>query len=261
MAMTAHSPHELDATAQASRPHRHQALPPVWWDAAHHRVHRDPRPHPPNPRRPRSRLPAPSTRSTAEHARGRTPSLAVTHPFPTPPTCSEQHRCGWMSSVGAIGFRCLKFDAKTPWSRVRWVRGRGTCAHSSDRRRQPEYRARTRSGARGPRLARCWRGISGAGANRQHIRPALPCPENRLALVLMQEERPALVAGVGLADPEDPRAFLGRTPCPTRSSIVPPALNVGFSWRSGSGQNPSPSRRRSANSLIRSSRILMKLRG
>ena len=42
--------------------------------------------------------------------------------------------------------------------------------------------------------------------------------------------------------------------------MVPPGLNVGLSWRSGSGQNPSSPRMPSTNVSIRASRILMKLR-
>ena len=42
--------------------------------------------------------------------------------------------------------------------------------------------------------------------------------------------------------------------------MVPPGLNVGLSWRSGSGQNPSAPRIPSTNASIRGLRILMKLR-
>ena len=49
--------------------------------------------------------------------------------------------------------------------------------------------------------------LPGAGAGGQHIGPALPCLQDRLALVLVQEELLAVVVGVGLADPEDAGTF------------------------------------------------------
>ena len=49
--------------------------------------------------------------------------------------------------------------------------------------------------------------LAGAGAGRQYVGLALLRLENRLALVLMQEELLAAVVGVGLVDPEDLRAF------------------------------------------------------
>ena len=49
--------------------------------------------------------------------------------------------------------------------------------------------------------------LSGAGARRQYVRAALLRLADRVALVLMEEELPAAVVGLGLVDPKDPRAF------------------------------------------------------
>ena len=98
------------------------------------------------------------------------------------------------------------------------------------------------------------------GAGRQYVRPPLGGLQNRVALVPVQEELLAAVVRIRLADPEDPRAFPVKDPSATRSSIVPPGLNVGFSCSSGCGQNPSPARWLSTNCLMRESPILMKLR-
>ena len=45
------------------------------------------------------------------------------------------------------------------------------------------------------------------GAGGQHIGPALSCLQDRLALVLVQEELLAAVVDVGLADPQDAGTF------------------------------------------------------
>ena len=49
--------------------------------------------------------------------------------------------------------------------------------------------------------------LSGAGAGRQYVGAALLRLADRLALVLVEEELPAAVVGLGLVDPEDSRAL------------------------------------------------------
>ena len=54
--------------------------------------------------------------------------------------------------------------------------------------------------------------LPGAGAGGQHVGSALPCLQDCLALMLVQEKLLAAVVGVGLADPEDAGTFLVEYP-------------------------------------------------
>ena len=102
--------------------------------------------------------------------------------------------------------------------------------------------------------------LAGAGAGRQYVGLALLRLENRLALVLMQEELLAAVVGVGLVDPEDLRAFpveysqldqfIDRAAGPERRVELEERLRP---------EAPAP-RMPSTNASIRASRILMKPR-
>ena len=71
--------------------------------------------------------------------------------------------------------------------------------------------------------------LARTGAGREHIVLPLMRLENRFALMSVQEELPAAVILERLAIAEYPRAFVRKTPSATRSSMVPPGSNAGFS--------------------------------
>ena len=103
--------------------------------------------------------------------------------------------------------------------------------------------------------------LAGAGAGGQHAGASLGHLEDRLALVAVEVERLSAVVRVGLADPEDARAFLVEHPF--RDQIVDRAAGAERRVQLEERFRPEPLRIEDAvDELPRSggSRILMKLR-